>query len=200
MIRFKRGSIVERGCMTAEHNGKSHDNQETRRTCFFLSRFLHFLCIEGFLFRGFLFPQPIDTHCPAMSGSPAGENNNGTCFYEVVSLPVMLVLSMGSPNTVISEEHSLVREILQDSIAWVEQAIAVPGVVSGAAIWFDYNNDCRLDIVMAGMSKDGPVSGIFRNDTAAFVDIQARICLPSERGVAWGTSTMTGTMTSRSKG
>jgi hypothetical protein len=97
------------------------------------------------------------------------------------------VLSLCLSQSALPQLGSLKRNIYQDSIAWVAQPIPIPGVVAGDAIWFDYNNDGRLDIVMAGMSADGPVSGIFRNDSTAFVDVHAQICsLVSERGLAWG--------------
>lgn len=46
----------------------------------------------------------------------------------------------------------------------------IPGIVGGNAIWFDYNNDGRLDVLIAGMSAEGPVSGIYRNDNASFTE------------------------------
>jgi hypothetical protein len=68
----------------------------------------------------------------------------------------------------------------------VKQDLTIPGVIAGNAIWFDHNNDGRLDILMAGMSAGGPVSGIYRNDSSSFSNIEAAICpIISERGLAW---------------
>jgi len=96
---------------------------------------------------------------------------------------LILVLTIGT--AAVAQRHP--RNILMDSIAWIPQTIPVPGLVAGNAIWFDFNNDGRLDILMAGMSQTGPVSGIYRNDSTGFVQLQADICpLISEHGLAWG--------------
>jgi len=80
------------------------------------------------------------------------------------------------------------RNALSDSIAWVPQTIPIPGVVAGDAIFFDYDNDGRLDILMAGVSENDLVSGVYRNDSAnGFVNIEANLIpLGSERGMTWG--------------
>jgi len=102
-----------------------------------------------------------------------------------VGCALMIVVALGG--TAVAQRHPPKRNFLQDSIAWIPQTIPVPGVVAGNAIWFDFNNDGRLDILMAGMSENGPVSGIYRNDSTGFVQLQANICpLVSEHGLAWG--------------
>jgi hypothetical protein len=102
--------------------------------------------------------------------------------------PLALCLLLFAPSIGIADSHKnhSTRNCLADSAAWVAQDLPVPGVVAGNAIWFDYNNDGRLDILMAGMSESGPVSGIYRNDSTGFVNIKAGICpLISERGLSW---------------
>jgi hypothetical protein len=90
-------------------------------------------------------------------------------------------------NSASAQQHPSRRNALADSIAWVPQNLPIPGIVAGNAIWFDFNNDGRLDILMAGMSESGPVSGIYRNDSASFANVHAEICpIISERGLAWG--------------
>jgi hypothetical protein len=106
-------------------------------------------------------------------------------FPALLLITLILIVTLGG--AAIAQRHGHKRDALQDSIAWVPQTINIPGVVAGNAIWFDLNNDGRLDILMAGMSQNGPVSGIYRNDSTAFVQVQANICpLVSEHGLAWG--------------
>jgi hypothetical protein len=105
------------------------------------------------------------------------------------SLSAVLFLILVLPTPALTRGHrpDVARDCHADSIAWVGQPLTIPGVVAGNAIWFDYNNDGRLDILMAGMSNHGPVSGIYRNDSTGFVNIGATICpLVSERGLSWG--------------
>lgn len=102
-------------------------------------------------------------------------------------LAILVVPMLLSPTPGISGDHNKTRNVLLDSIAWIPQTLPVPGVVAGNAVWFDYNNDGRLDILMAGMSDLGPVSGIYRNDGQDFTNLQAGICpLVSEHGLYWG--------------
>ncbi len=104
-------------------------------------------------------------------------------FTPVVPLLVLTLVCVASTS---AQEHLSRANALQDSVAWVKQDLPIPGVVAGNAIWFDYNNDGRLDILMAGMSATGPVSGIYRNDTTGFSNIEAGICpVISERGLDW---------------
>jgi hypothetical protein len=103
-----------------------------------------------------------------------------------LSLAVAITLFVQTNGSASSHDGAGVRNCLVDSTAWVAQELPIPGLVAGNAIWFDYNNDGRLDILMAGMSEHGPVSGIYRNDSTGFVNIQANICpLVSERGLSW---------------
>jgi hypothetical protein len=108
--------------------------------------------------------------------------------HSYILLACALTLMLAVASVANAQHRFLKRNGLQDSLAWVAQTIPVPGVVAGNAIWFDYDNDGRLDILMAGMSAQGPVSGLYRNDgTAGFVNVHANFCaLVSERGLAWG--------------
>ena len=102
-------------------------------------------------------------------------------FLVILVVPMLLVPAPG-----VSGDHRKTRNVLLDSIAWIPQNLPIPGVVAGNAVWFDYNNDGRLDILMAGMSELGPVSGIYRNDGQGFSNLQAGICpLVSEHGLSW---------------
>jgi hypothetical protein len=102
-------------------------------------------------------------------------------------LAILIVPMLLSPAPGVSGDHTKTRNVLLDSIAWIPQNLPIPGVVAGNAVWFDYNNDGRLDILMAGMSELGPVSGIYRNDGQDFTNLQAGICpLVSEHGLYWG--------------
>jgi len=79
------------------------------------------------------------------------------------------------------------RDALQDSIAWIPQQISLPGVVAGSALWFDFNDDGRLDILLAGESVNGPVSGIYENLDSTFVKAESNLIpVISENGLAWG--------------
>ena len=105
----------------------------------------------------------------------------------ILLLAILVVPMLLSPAPGVSGDHKKTRNVLLDSIAWIPQNLPIPGVVAGNAVWFDYNNDGRLDILMAGMSELGPVSGIYRNDGQDFSNLQAGICpLISEHGLYWG--------------
>lgn len=83
------------------------------------------------------------------------------------------------------EENS---EIFIDSTTFTEVATPFPGVMAGDAVWFDYDNDSDLDIIVSGLidSKDF-LTKIYRNDLGDFTDIEAPLMqLWTERGVAWG--------------
>jgi hypothetical protein len=122
-------------------------------------------------------------HCPFSPARRRKMNLSNRQLSRLFSGTLILVITL--EGAAIAQRHP--RNILLDSIAWVPQTITVPGVVAGNAIWFDYNNDGRLDILLAGMSQNGPVSGIYRNDSTGFVQVQADICpLISEHGLAWG--------------
>ncbi|HSQ75726.1 MAG TPA: hypothetical protein VLT13_09235, partial [Bacteroidota bacterium] len=105
----------------------------------------------------------------------------------ILLLAILVVPMLLSPASGVSGDHTKKRNVLLDSIAWIPQNLPIPGVVAGNAVWFDYNNDGRLDILMAGMSELGPVSGIYRNDGQDFSNLQADICpMVSEHGLSWG--------------
>ncbi len=44
---------------------------------------------------------------------------------------------------------------------------ALPGVFSGSVAWGDYDNDSRLDFLIAGSAEDGNVSQLWRNNLLA---------------------------------
>lgn len=79
-------------------------------------------------------------------------------------------------------------ELHQDT-TFVEVSTSLPGIYSGNAVWFDYDNDGDLDILMSGLLSDETtyVSKVFRNDVGSFVDLFAPLVgVGSEDGVAWG--------------
>ncbi len=104
------------------------------------------------------------------------------------SLTLLVIVGLSGPvNDTLAQQALKKRDALQDSIAWMPQQIPVPGVVAGTALWFDYNDDGRLDILFAGESADGPVSGIYENTDSGFVKAQTNIVpVISENGLAWG--------------
>ena len=63
----------------------------------------------------------------------------------------------------------------------------LPALCQSAAAWGDYDNDGRLDIILAGDTRNGLIAGIYHNDGGgSFHDINAG--LPGFYGgsVAWG--------------
>ncbi len=80
------------------------------------------------------------------------------------------------------------NEMFNDSTTFTEVATPFPGVMAGDAVWFDYDNDGDLDIIVSGLidSKEF-LTKIYRNDLGSFTDIEAPLIqLWTERGVAWG--------------
>jgi hypothetical protein len=117
------------------------------------------------------------------------DNSERDCSPLCLALCTLLILGTATSPGIAEAQHRLMkRNVMLDSIAWIPQQLPIPGVVAGDAIWFDYNNDCRLDILMAGVDSTGPVSGIYANDSVrGFVNIEANLVpVASERGMAWG--------------
>ncbi len=107
---------------------------------------------------------------------------NNRVFVVGVSATIM---AFAIPAT--AQQKMMKRDALQDSIAWVPQQVALPGVVAGSALWFDFNDDGRLDILLAGESVDGPVSGIYENADSTFLKTETNLIpVISENGLAWG--------------
>ena len=107
--------------------------------------------------------------------------------HAVIISVILVTVSMSLVSDTQAQQPIKKRDALQDSIAWMPQQIPVPGVVAGTALWFDYNDDGRLDILFAGESADGPVSGIYENTDSGFVKAQTNIVpVISENGLAWG--------------
>jgi hypothetical protein len=64
---------------------------------------------------------------------------------------------------------------------------AFPGVITSSAAWADYDNDGRLDILLAGLpSSLIPVSQVWRNTGSGFVNINAGLPGVYRCSVAWG--------------
>jgi predicted nucleotidyltransferase len=83
------------------------------------------------------------------------------------------------------EENS---EIFIDSTTFTPVDFSFPGVMAGNAVWFDFDNDSDLDIIVSGLTDSKEfLTKIYRNDRGNFKDIEAPIIpLWTERGVAWG--------------
>jgi hypothetical protein len=65
-----------------------------------------------------------------------------------------------------------------------------PMLLNGAVAWGDYNNDGRLDLVMAGQTNAstnfGPITRIYRNDGTNFTELDVGIPGVRNGAVAWG--------------
>ena len=67
----------------------------------------------------------------------------------------------------ISESGSPITRVFRnDKTAFVDSGINVIGVSSGTVAWGDCDNDGDLDLLVAGLSANGPVAKIYRNFTA----------------------------------
>ena len=61
------------------------------------------------------------------------------------------------------------------------------GVWYGSAVWGDYNNDGKLDILLTGYSDLGEITRIYRNyGYDIFIDIEASLPSLAEGKAAWG--------------
>ena len=78
------------------------------------------------------------------------------------------------------------------------QISRIPPLSYGPAAWGDYDNDGRLDLLLAGQSTNvvGPVFTIYRNNgDGTFSDIHAELAAVAYGSVALGISTTTVTWT-----
>ncbi len=86
----------------------------------------------------------------------------------------------------------LVTEIYEniDLVFTQNFGIQLPGVISGAADWGDYDGDGDLDLALTGgtemESPYAPISKIFRNDGGTFTDIGAPLTRSIFGDVDWG--------------
>ncbi len=63
----------------------------------------------------------------------------------------------------------------------------LPGLREGSAVWGDYDNDGRLDILLTGLdTNEVPVAQIWRNTGSGFVDIHAGLTPVRSSSAAWG--------------
>lgn len=69
----------------------------------------------------------------------------------------------------------------------VNAAAVLPGVAKGCVAWGDYDNDGRLDLLIAGNAASGRIAKLFRNNGDGSFAEAAGVTLPglSECSVAW---------------
>lgn len=72
--------------------------------------------------------------------------------------------------------------------SFTEIPTSLPGIMTGRAVWGDYDNDGDLDIFLSGDTSDGNyISRIFRNDAGNFVNTNSGITGVAPNGlVGWG--------------
>ncbi len=79
------------------------------------------------------------------------------------------------------------RVYRNDGGVFVDASVGLANVDEGSAVWGDYDNDGDLDIFLSGwLNEVGPISRIYRNDGAAFVDIGAGLPGVYYSSAAWG--------------
>ncbi len=73
---------------------------------------------------------------------------------------------------------------------FTDAGVSLQGVWKSSLDWGDYDNDGDLDLIIAGRTSEGVLSGItkiYRNDgNNTFTDLQANLLDVSEGDVAWG--------------
>ncbi len=60
---------------------------------------------------------------------------------------------------------------------FTEQAVSLPHIMMGSAVWGDYDNDGDLDILLSGFEGPGNVTKVFRNEGSDIFTEQASIVL-----------------------
>jgi len=71
--------------------------------------------------------------------------------------------------------------------SFTNSGVALPGLTDSAVAWGDYNNDGRLDLVLAGIRSPGPITQIWRNEgDGTFANIGAGLPGVYFGSVAWG--------------
>ncbi|MDD2230167.1 MAG: FG-GAP-like repeat-containing protein [Candidatus Cloacimonetes bacterium] len=87
----------------------------------------------------------------------------------------------------INDSQCATKLYLNSAEGFVESDIQLPNVHSGSVKFGDFDNDGWLDVLITGISQDGPrISKIFRNDQGVLTDIDANLLAVGNSSVAWG--------------
>lgn len=87
----------------------------------------------------------------------------------------------------INDTQCVTKLFINSPEGFVESDIPLPAVHSGSVKFGDFDNDGWLDLFITGISQEGPrISKIFRNDQAAFSDINANLLAVGNSSVCWG--------------
>ena len=90
-------------------------------------------------------------------------------------------------NSFAGSEFSVERKIMTASFYFSRTENDLPGVLDGASVWGDYDNDGDLDLAISGYHDPGTyVGAIYRNDDSVFVNINANLPGLSSSAMAWG--------------
>jgi hypothetical protein len=108
------------------------------------------------------------------------------CLAAICFALVLLPFCLLAAPTTASSNDLFVAELAADTI-FTDIGAGLPGAFAGNALWFDYDNDGDLDILVSGYDDTVYFSSIYRNDSGTFTDIQAGLLgLQSDRGVSYG--------------
>src|SRR5262249_47544848 len=94
-------------------------------------------------------------------------------------------LGAGAPNryAAASLHYSPAANSLRD----VAAQSCLPAVSYGAAVWGDYDNDGRPDLLMNGLTRDSFLASVYHNDgNGQFHDVQANLVGNYLGAAAWG--------------
>lgn len=87
----------------------------------------------------------------------------------------------------INDTQCVTKIYINNTEGFEESDILLPNVHSGSVKFGDFDNDGWLDVLITGISQDGPrISKIFRNDQGVLTDIDANLLAVGNSSVAWG--------------
>jgi len=73
-----------------------------------------------------------------------------------------------------------------DNGSFTDINAGLTGVGNGSGIWFDYDNDGDLDVLLTGVSSSGPLTALYQNNTGSFSEISSALTQVSTSSASAG--------------